>query len=132
MLNCTRLCELRILVIVALALVTIQSWSQENRGGAILRSTARLVNVNLVVTDSQGQPVRDLTKDSFVVLDGGNQQKMGFICFLPQAAVPAWEHRLVDADLARMSVLCLRHGDDGCFFTYFLSRRSKKADDRRQ
>ena len=51
MLNCTRLCELRILLIVALALVTIQSWSQENRGGAILRSTARLVNVNLVVTD---------------------------------------------------------------------------------
>src|SRR6266567_3625182 len=78
MLNCTRLCELRILVIVALALVTIQSWSQENRGGAILRSTARLVNVNLVVTDSQGQPVRDLTKDSFVVLDGRNQQKIGF------------------------------------------------------
>ncbi len=35
-------------------------------------------------------------------------------------------NRLVDPDLARMRVLCLRHGDDGCFFIYFPGRSSKK------
>ena len=35
-------------------------------------------------------------------------------------------NRLVDQDLGRMSVLCLQHGDDGCFFNYFPGRSSKK------
>jgi hypothetical protein len=35
-------------------------------------------------------------------------------------------NQLVDPDLARMRVLCLRHEDYGSFFTYFPGRSSKK------
>jgi hypothetical protein len=35
-------------------------------------------------------------------------------------------NRLVDPDLGRIRVLCLRHQDDGCFFTYFPGPSSKK------
>jgi VWFA-related protein len=38
----------------------------------------RLVNLNLVAVDNDGQPVRDLTSDDFQVIDAGKMQKIAF------------------------------------------------------
>ena len=40
----------------------------------VLRVTTRLVEVNVIVTDKQGQPVEGLTKDDFTVTEGGKEQ----------------------------------------------------------
>jgi len=58
----------------------------------MLRATTRVVNLNVVVTDAQGNPVTNLTKDDFTVLDGNQPQKITFFASvnneLPRAAVP--------------------------------------------
>ena len=43
-----------------------------------LRVTTRLVEVNVIVQDRAGQPVSDLTRDDFVVLDKGREQPIAF------------------------------------------------------
>jgi VWFA-related protein len=43
-----------------------------------LRTTSRLVQVNVIVHDSKGKPVRDLTEDDFVVLDEGKPCRVAF------------------------------------------------------
>jgi len=43
-----------------------------------LRVTTRLVEVNVIVQDRAGQPVSDLTRDDFVVLDKGRDQPIAF------------------------------------------------------
>jgi VWFA-related protein len=42
----------------------------------VVRVTTRLVQVNVIVQDGKGRPVADLTRDDFVLLDGGQQQKI--------------------------------------------------------
>jgi VWFA-related protein len=37
----------------------------------VIRSTSRLVNVNVLAVDKKGNPVRDLTRDDFVLMDSG-------------------------------------------------------------
>lgn len=51
---------------------------QQENGGVVLRAATRVVNVSVVVTDSKGNAVRALTKDDFVVLDGGQSQQISF------------------------------------------------------
>jgi VWFA-related protein len=51
----------------------------KNPGGqqpAVLRSTTRLVEVNVIVQDKQGAPVKGLTRGDFTVLDGGQKQEI--------------------------------------------------------
>jgi len=43
-----------------------------------LRVTTHLVEVNVIVQDRAGQPVSDLTRDDFVVLDKGREQSIAF------------------------------------------------------
>ncbi len=42
------------------------------------RATTRLVTVNVSVTDRQGNPIRDLKRGDFSILDGGVPQKISF------------------------------------------------------
>ncbi len=42
----------------------------------VLRVTTRLVLVDVVVTDKQGQPVTDLTRDDFTLLENGKPQRI--------------------------------------------------------
>jgi VWFA-related protein len=72
-------------VVVALAFLTSSSSRPQTPGhpqsqGAdtTLRVTTRLVNVNVVVTDALGNPVKDLTQDDFTPLDDGQPQKIAF------------------------------------------------------
>jgi VWFA-related protein len=51
---------------------------QQSIGDSVLRITTRVVNINVVVTDRQGNPVKGLTKDDFTVLDAGQAQKISF------------------------------------------------------
>jgi VWFA-related protein len=51
---------------------------QQSNGDSVLRITTRVVNINVVVTDRQGNPVKGLTRDDFTVLDAGQAQKISF------------------------------------------------------
>ncbi len=44
----------------------------------VLRTTTRLVQLNVIVTDKKGEPVSDLTAADFVVLDNGRPQTIKF------------------------------------------------------
>jgi VWFA-related protein len=44
--------------------------------GVVLRSTTRLVQVNVVVQDKRGRPVTNLEKEDFIVRDNGKQQEI--------------------------------------------------------
>ena len=54
-----------------------------------LRATSRLVQLNVLAHDSKGAPVRDLTKDDFVVLDEGKPRVLGIFRREEQRATPA-------------------------------------------
>src|SRR6476660_9788529 len=45
---------------------------------AQLKVATRLVQVNVVVTDKKGEPIRGLTKDDFTLLDSGKPQTISF------------------------------------------------------
>ncbi len=65
-----------------------QSAAQEARSQT-LRTTSRLVQLNVLVHDSKGAPVRDLTKDDFVVLDEGRQRRVAIFRIAEEGATPA-------------------------------------------
>jgi hypothetical protein len=58
----------------AFVLGTVISFAIFPATGQTLRATSRLVQLNVLVHDAKDKPVRDLTKDDFVVLDEGRQR----------------------------------------------------------
>ncbi|MCE5311029.1 MAG: VWA domain-containing protein [Acidobacteriales bacterium] len=44
----------------------------------VLRVTTRLVEIHVIANDHRGQPVRDLTKDDFILKDRGKPQQIRF------------------------------------------------------
>lgn len=62
----------------------------------VLSVTTRLVQVNVVAEDRKGQPVSDLTKDDFILLDNGHEQAISSFAVqinrptpnAPPAAIP--------------------------------------------
>jgi len=44
----------------------------------VIRTTTRIINVNVVVTDHEGRPVEGLTKDDFQILDNGHPEQVAF------------------------------------------------------
>jgi VWFA-related protein len=54
----------------------------------VLRATTRLIQVNVIVHDKQGQPVRDLKKEDFVLLDTGKPQQIAFFSMDSNAVLP--------------------------------------------
>ena len=58
----------------------------------VFRSTTRLIQVNVVVHDKHGEPVADLKKEDFVLLEKGKPQQISFFAVDKQgAAGPAVE-----------------------------------------
>ena len=53
----------------------------------VIRSTTRLVQISVVVTDKKGQPITGLKKENFTVLDESNPQQIAF--FSAEAPRPA-------------------------------------------
>jgi VWFA-related protein len=60
----------------------------QNTETQTIRVTTRLVQVNVVVHDKKGEPVGDLTKDDFILLDKGQEQKIQFFSKESSEAVP--------------------------------------------
>ena len=65
--------------------------SDQNKPG-VLRLSTKLVTLSVVVTDAQGHPIRDLSKDDFTLLDGGKPQQIDFFnpvdVSVPRSAAP--------------------------------------------
>jgi VWFA-related protein len=55
----------------------------------VFRATTRLVQVNVVVHDSHGQPVTDLTQDDFSLSERGKPQRIAFFSMESATAAPA-------------------------------------------
>lgn len=54
----------------------------------VIRVTTRLVGVNAVVHDKKGEPAGDLTKDDFILLDRGKEQKISLFRMESTRALP--------------------------------------------
>jgi len=55
----------------------------------VIRITTRLVQINVVVHDKNGQPVRDLSKEDFSIFDKGQEQKVQFFSKESDEALPS-------------------------------------------
>src|SRR5712664_4592903 len=63
-----------------LARAQVQQSSSDS--GAVIRATTRLVQVEVVVTDSSGYPPKDhLSEKDFTILEDGKPQKVSFFSF---------------------------------------------------
>jgi hypothetical protein len=51
------------------------------RETTIIRTTTRLINVNVVVTDRQDRLVRSHLKDDFQIFDNGRTEQIAFLIF---------------------------------------------------
>lgn len=56
---------------------------------SVVRATTRLVVLDVVATDDKGQPVADLTRDDFTVLEDGKPQKVSEFAFHHRQAAQA-------------------------------------------
>src|SRR5215470_16140897 len=63
-----------------------QSSTLTYQAPTVMRATTRLVVVDVVVTDSKGQPVANLKADDFAVYEDGKQQKISGFSFQQGAA----------------------------------------------
>ncbi len=64
------------LVLLATLTALPQSSQPQPQPVPLLRSSSRLVLLDVVVTDKQGHPIRGLTKDDFTVVENGIPQKL--------------------------------------------------------
>src|SRR5258708_38059638 len=65
---------------VALARAQVQQGSSDS--AAVIRATTRLVQLDVVVTDSSGHPPKDhLSEKDFTILEDGKPQKVSFFSF---------------------------------------------------
>jgi VWFA-related protein len=55
----------------------------------VLRSTTRLIQVNLIAQDKKGNPITDLTRDDFVLTDAGKGQKISLFQLEREETAPA-------------------------------------------
>src|SRR5258708_34698338 len=89
--------RLALFVFLAFALVCVQTESQTASGqpqdvlhsDQTLRTNTRLVLVDVVVTDSKGQPVPDLKASDFTLLEDGKPQKISGFNFEHPGSAPA-------------------------------------------
>lgn len=56
---------------------------------SVLRVTTHLIEVNVVAQDKKGEPVRDLTRDDFTLLDNGKKQPINVFALNTTQAAPA-------------------------------------------
>jgi len=65
-----------------------QAQEQPGNETPVIKVTTRLVQVNVVVHNKKGEPVGDLTKEDFVLLDKGQEQKILFFSKESSEALP--------------------------------------------
>jgi VWFA-related protein len=74
----------RLFVLSLVAAVSLQGQVQQNStpSDTVFRATTRLVQVDVVVTDAAGKPVKDLTERDFTVLEDGKPQKVASVSLM--------------------------------------------------
>lgn len=73
----------RLLPLCLAVLLSAQDAARVSQRPPTVRVTTRLIEIDAVVQDKYGRPVTDLTKDDFVVLDKGVEQKIAVFAFEP-------------------------------------------------
>ena len=74
----------KLFALVVLALIATSAQAQTANSSAaspdlpVIKSTTRLVQVSVVVTDKAGKPIQGLKKEDFTLLDGGKPQEVRF------------------------------------------------------
>ena len=76
-------------IATSLLLVAAQLSAQTPSAPLILRSTTRLVQMNVVAQDHKGNPITDLKKEDFEIRDAGQMQKIGLFSMESNAPLPA-------------------------------------------
>ena len=56
--------------------------------GVLIRSTTRLIQLNVVVHDRKGEPVKDLKKEDFKIFDNGKPQKVAVFSMDANVVLP--------------------------------------------
>jgi len=78
----SRACLLVLSTCASLAILRAQIQQSPSDSSTVIRATTRLVQVDVVVTDSSGHPVKDhLTEKDFSILEDGKPQKVSFFSF---------------------------------------------------
>lgn len=72
---------------------------QEKPANSVIRATTRVVNVNLVVTDTQGDPIKDLTKSDITLLDDGKPQLIRFFSVVDNEPLSSGEVPVLGQDI---------------------------------
>lgn len=80
-----------------LAAVALNSAAARPQDDLVLRSTTRLVHVDVVAHDKSGQPVRDLTREDFILTDNGRPQPISFFSMDVAESVLSGEESAVSA-----------------------------------
>src|SRR5580658_10976860 len=75
------------LMVLGTAPLTPQATSQQS-AGPVIRVTVDLVQVDAVVTDSQGRHVTGLKPEDFTILEDGKPQKITHFSYVPGTAIP--------------------------------------------
>lgn len=78
-----------LLIFLAAVSYAQQNQSEVYQAKETLKTKTRLVIVDVVATDSHGQPVTDLTRDDFTVLEEGNPQTISNFTFQHPSNQPA-------------------------------------------
>src|SRR5437773_948276 len=92
---CRSFCSiaLSLLLIEPHAAIALQTAQQPSQGtvteAPAIRVTTRLVQVNVVVVDKKGEPVRDLTKEDFALFDKRQEQTIQFFSKESSESLPA-------------------------------------------
>ena len=72
---------LLVLSCAAVSVLQGQVTQNSNDSETVFRATTRLVQVDVVVTDGSGNPVKDLTDKDFTILEDGKEQKVAMFSF---------------------------------------------------
>jgi hypothetical protein len=75
-------------VVITLLLLPLPAVPQNTPDRVVIKAGTHIVLVNVVVKDKRGKPVGDLSRDDFVLLDNGREQKIAFFA-LEEASQPS-------------------------------------------
>ena len=75
------------------------AFPQEKPVNSVIRATTRVVNVNLVVTDAQGNPIKDLAKGEIRLFDDGKPQLISFFSAVDNEQLSSWDAPVLGQDI---------------------------------
>jgi VWFA-related protein len=91
---------LALAVVAGIASLAIEASPQNDREPLKFQSSIDLVDVDVIVTDANRHPVRDLTRDDFEIVDDGRRQEISTFSFIDLPHTMMTSRPPVDADVA--------------------------------